>query len=731
MRKLLNTGTAALLISAAAMSVWPSVSEGQDITVTTSKAVYELNEQGATASGSSATPAAPLSACCDAQGAPGTWGIAAGQPAGWNWSDAASGSASTGATLNTSGTGRHSAKVDAEYGFVCSASGATETVPVSGSGDYEVHGQEINGPGTVDVGESADFSLIEDGVDATSSANWSAEGGPYANGSSFTWDTAGTYSVTAVGGYGTTSTSVTVRDDARSVTIAGPTTCYPSDTPDYTISTDPAGYTGNVEWTLRGPGASVTSESLPADGTFSPTLIEGDYTLSARLDSGENDSISIQVYSSNTDLTADKSVVLIGDSITFTATPPENYQGNYAWSGDGVTATTTSSPTFSTAWNSTGEKTVTVTFPDVPGASADTEVIVISLSVEEVGFKNDHPMKKWPSKEDIDLPDGFSPTWKKTGNPNLPAAYSKNTPPTIFAKIKVDPSPPSGVEAAITIYDGAEQIATIDNVTLGQSTLNLTGIDLAALGSKVETVQKTLTWKISIEGAVEQEFGSSGPHTLHVTDATPSVVNLFDRALEKACAYVDGDSAIASKINTGITSDGVIYDPAKASPVLYYAGLGNILEVYDEKKAQCEAMSFLMKFLLESIGVDGAEVIYYWGAAEEAEGTYYLTIALAPVSFRVGRPSSPKFTFHSIIDYAGTIYDPSYAVTGLPPFDQFAPADIDISPLGGYWPGAEDEDWDDDNSKEPDGTLRTGFRVKWKADAIFNFNLYLTLNHGP
>ncbi len=370
-----------------------------------------------------------------------------------------------------------------------------------------------------------------------------------------------------------------------------------------------------------------------------------------------------------------------------------------------------------------GSNVLTWSYSEQTNCVDDILVTIIKIEVDEVGFTGDHLIKEWPSGTAIDSPDGTSPTWKKTANPDKPVAYTKGSQPTTFTKVSIAPSNLSVILAAdFRIKVNGIVVATKNGVLLDGSAVTFENIAFSSsLESTVKKTAPVFEWEMKLDDAETwSSIGSSGPHTFYWTHATPSTSNLFDLALQKACGYIDGNADYAARVNTGINTN-LIYRPWQSKPSGYETGNGGVLNAYSDGAAQCDVNAFLLKHLLESVGSSGGEVTYYWGGSNQGEGTYYHGpgwSASAWCSFKCNRPQhddaeeSPRFSFHAMTVLNGTVYDPSYGVTGSPGFPEFAPPDEDNPSLGNF-PSAEDVDWDGDEIQDPTGSVRAGSRSDW------------------
>jgi len=129
--------------------------------------------------------------------------------------------------------------------------------------------------------------------------------------------------------------------------------------------------------------------------------------------------------------------------VTVTATPDPNVPEQclpgygYTWGWTLTGGIGTSRLTRTVDRTTPGVTTITC----VCGSSfKQTKIYVVKVEIIELGFKSDHMITEWPSGIKIDDPDGYTPVWKRTSNPDDPVCYTKNTPPTMFAVFNVTPS---------------------------------------------------------------------------------------------------------------------------------------------------------------------------------------------------------------------------------------------------------------------------------------------------
>lgn len=329
------------------------------------------------------------------------------------------------------------------------------------------------------------------------------------------------------------------------------------------------------------------------------------------------------------------------------------------------------------------------------GGGGGSTACIPTVTVSEVGFTGDYMITKWADGTHIDNPDGSSATWKRTSNPNLPAAYTKEARITMFAKFTISPSATS-TAAKIRVKNGTTVLATKD-VTLSGSTISVTGITAgSAIETTIKTTAPTFAWEISFDGGNSWgSMGTSGPHILHWTNAAPLIEPfkddsgftysaLYDLALEKACGYAAGATnaagavdlgAVIGNINTGVDTD------TKYNPGISIRTLHPLAAYSTSSGIQCSDEANLLRGLLRSIGIDGT-VLFIWAGPNSSTLSRFTvgSTGSANPSFRIIRgthdeaPTNPHFKFHAVVSTNSKWYDPSYGLiyTSLA-FDETAP----------------------------------------------------------
>lgn len=326
------------------------------------------------------------------------------------------------------------------------------------------------------------------------------------------------------------------------------------------------------------------------------------------------------------------------------------------------------------------------------------------VTITEVGFKNDHQIKRLSDDSTID-PDDNTPTWvqgRSTNNQFL-AAYTKGTRPTLFAKLNVSGANSSFTTANVRVKQGSTILAQVSNVNVGSNgSVQLNSIpfttDLSD-SSVVKMSKYTFTWEISFNGSSWSSIGNSGEHEVHwlfgapldpafqnpesaPTNPTRTYSGLYDEALRHATAKTGSGKtdvdAIAADITAGVPAD-LIYNPGRSSQDRHP------LRIYldSNKGQQCSDNVALLRGLLRSIGISST-TNYFWGGnpTSGTERSHWFVEPGTPAVPRFGFPlggtvtsryprpvidaveANPYFTFHSTLRVGpmNKSYDPSYGV---------------------------------------------------------------------
>lgn len=348
--------------------------------------------------------------------------------------------------------------------------------------------------------------------------------------------------------------------------------------------------------------------------------------------------------------------------------------------------------------------------------SEDCVTVVLeqpTVSVTEVGFKNDHKIIKFADDVPID-PNDNQPVWKSTSNPNHPVSYNHDSLPTAFAKLSVNPAPTSSLSAKIRILnENSNATLATANVTLLGNNVSVDTIQFEAHLDNEKRPKKaeyTFEWEISFDNGQSWQNIGSTTHTFYWTyntpinppncknDGTPrncTFVNgqgrsedyeypgLYDLALEKALVGLDSNTYSPETITKRIAQkidEEIIYEPRDGGN----PDVNHPLKIYTiYHQGQCSALANLLHGLLRSIGID-SETTYVWGGLSDGTiggGKVYVygyrskndfdnNLPPKPETFQVSRPQkssggenvdlNPHFTFHAMVKLNNQFYDPSY-----------------------------------------------------------------------
>ena len=315
------------------------------------------------------------------------------------------------------------------------------------------------------------------------------------------------------------------------------------------------------------------------------------------------------------------------------------------------------------------------------------------VTITEVGFKNDHKIKKLSDGTTID-PNDDAPTWvsgRSTNNEFL-VAYTRSTRPTLFAKLTVAGANSTYQTASVRVKEGGTVLATVTNVNVASNgSAPINSIPFTADLSDASLVKQsmyTLAWEISFDGSSWNSIGNSGAHEVHWLYGAPiqpafqnpetapnpqkTYEGLYDEALRHATTKTGNGTtdidAIAAAVTVGIR-DELIYNPGRDSPDRIP------LAIYTDtnKGLQCSDNVALLKGLLHSIGVPNV-TNYFWGGDPNSStqighwfnipGTGAYITSQYPRNAIDGVPPDPYFTFHSTLRVGpmNKSYDPSYGV---------------------------------------------------------------------
>ncbi len=283
---------------------------------------------------------------------------------------------------------------------------------------------------------------------------------------------------------------------------------------------------------------------------------------------------------------------------------------------------------------------------------------VVEATVSTVGFTSDHMITEWGGST-IDDPDGSAPIWG--GGADDPVCYTKNTSPTMFAGFTITPNiaepniPGISVRAKVggtiigsasgcklvgtVIEDGANTDGDVDGISGGSAVPNSNG---------VKTLTPTFTWEVSDDGTNWfSTENTSGPHTMYWTDATPGESPLYDRGLEHACEYVDGDPDIADEIRDGIHNETAFsYDPGdgtiESNPLSMYNGGGHV----------CADFANLMAYLARTVGLSGSTELW-WGGIRWSGCDAWVRHPVSGATIEHVQPGDHTFSYHAVANVGG------------------------------------------------------------------------------
>jgi len=479
--------------------------------------------------------------------------------------------------------------------------------------------------------------------------------------------------------------------DVNSITMDANSVCVGCNVT-FTVITDPCGYEDDVEWSA--PGGDPCTGTGETFTTSWDTA--GIHTATASL-CDSNDSNDVTVVEVASLLPDEGTEIDDGDNdpntkryllfkaasgnVTVTATPnPELSEDKLpdCWTLTGGTGTGKLTRTIDKTTAATTEITCTA------GASSKKVTFhVIEAEVASVGFTSDHMITEWGGGN-IDDPDGSTAVWV-SGGTNDPVCYTKNTAPTMFAAFTVTPNIAepdiSGISVrakvggtiigsasgckfvGTAIEDGTNTDGDVDGISGGSAIPNSDG---------VKTLTPTFAWEVSSDGTNWFSAESSGAHTMHFTDATPAASPLYDLGLEKACGYVDGAADIPGEINTDFAAE-IYYDPRYET---YHD-----LRIFSSGSGQCCCHADVFCLLISHVTSDSPSSTDAWGGCSPTTHCHFKRTSTGTYgpTFQCDRPAhdwppaNPHFAFHVEVSYGGTIYDPSYGLTGWPTLLELAP----------------------------------------------------------
>lgn len=296
------------------------------------------------------------------------------------------------------------------------------------------------------------------------------------------------------------------------------------------------------------------------------------------------------------------------------------------------------------------------------------QLTVASIKLKELGFKNDQAIKKHADGQWIDSPDGSVPTWKRENNPSLPVNYIKSTMPTIFGKLEATPT---GLNQSFSLRakeSQSERVTITSGLSFSNADITIPDTTFATGPTNSTAVRSTTTalaWEASVDSSTWASIGGSSHLFYWSNAAAGSGVVVYDKALEKACAYVNGATGIPAAINAGIAGD-VQYNPAAEIS-------SDLLGAYSSNSSglQCEDHAKLFQLLLDTIGSPSGTRLFFWGGTQHQVYRYKQSSSSTTndVSFKSNRPENDgvpagaHFLYHVLVKIGDVNYDPSYGIT--------------------------------------------------------------------
>ncbi|MEI6972320.1 MAG: hypothetical protein WCL44_12495 [bacterium] len=382
---------------------------------------------------------------------------------------------------------------------------------------------------------------------------------------------------------------------------------------------------------------------------------------------------------------AENDVHLKGEEVKFDGeVEPTGLSGlTYAWSVlegtcDPATATTED---FQTTLKSEG--IIKVKLAVTVGGTTCEKIRTIKAMLPEVtklSWNDDHDMTKWGGGAISD------PVWVKTlgggVTKNEPGTYTKDA--EAKAELAIEATDPlthstsvqvKGVGNKENFYAGG---ATFHNWTWSSGELVLDSSPLYSSVNFYDTLD--VTWYYCVQKLaggwgdwVEMDESS---HILYTVNATPAASPLYDRGVDKGCRYANGATDFAGAINSGLAGE-IYYDPRYQT--------SHDLSLYDWGYGQCCCHAAVFSLLIAHVTDQAPVPTYCWGGCSSATICFFKLYGTGPgwwwgPSFQCQRPATdypaanPHFTFHVEVPFSGTVYDPSYGLTGWASLLETAPA---------------------------------------------------------
>lgn len=306
-----------------------------------------------------------------------------------------------------------------------------------------------------------------------------------------------------------------------------------------------------------------------------------------------------------------------------------------------------------------------------------------NVQVDELGFTGDHVITDVPGwgaapTGTIDDPDGSAPIWSAAGVDH-PVAYTKGTPPTMFAHFRVfPPITPAVANIQLRARVGATVIGTQSGITMNGSVLEGGGGAGEVLGigggsaipssATAGEVREAIEFQISTDGGRIWFNAGSVPVRFFFTDAIPippgGALRLDALELSSIAASAPPiPDALARIVKTVVT-----YNPSVSMPSNFATG-GAVMGTLTVPH-QCDSQAFLMRYLLMTQGIP-ADVDYFWRGDAGSIIVYrkHSDPGWWGPSYRYDRPAEdfaevkPHFLFHALTNVGGSRFDPTYGET--------------------------------------------------------------------
>lgn len=326
------------------------------------------------------------------------------------------------------------------------------------------------------------------------------------------------------------------------------------------------------------------------------------------------------------------------------------------------------------------------------------------ITIKEVGFKNDFPIKHLdsgnlynPNVENTNV-NTHTPSWSSTEGNKFPIAYkhhSTSTPslPKMWIRVLVQNPNPAYANVLFKIKIGNQEYGQAYYPGLGvqNGEVTLDDIQLSTALPDSAVVRKTiydLTWEYS-SNLNNWDVAGTTNHTIHWLFANPITIQsnpnsppvqphigLYDKALDHSTGILGegtlSDTEIVEKINLHL-KEFITYDPNKT---LNNTNPINVFLASSDKSLECSQNAILLVALLNSIGIgytenNGLAIKFYFGGVDSTNTAHKYNDPLSGVPGMTaqflrnpedGNPMHPRFAYHATVSFNGKSYDPSYGV---------------------------------------------------------------------